>query len=595
MKRLLIGLTASSLLLFSQECVYHATQKKIHDKEDETFLQRFPKGHVIHKGGYYRFISGPYTSQELSKVLAKAKRYNHDAYADRCRYIDGEADTVATSEKTFSPTEESVQEPIQVVEAQDYSIQTTEQTIPSVQEYYGNGSVTKSEERQNESNETAQDKSTSKRVQEETNSTERIDNMIENLANVQGAYTLTFQEFMHRFFQKDFNARNLDYDRKLEEIEALIEQDGYDWNFYASASLNYGKFIDYDLTVDKELTANIGLNVDKRLFDSGLLTKNLVLGLKKRLARLNYLSAKDKIALYALDIYAQGYLNQKLKSLYKDDYETQKAMLALIQERKKAGLSSKVDVIDAKNDLMELKKTILRQLYDYLYSDFLIRNTLELHTKEPIELQEFGIAPNGEDVTKMYKEAFYNNSALNAQRMRAKVAKAELKNRENSFLPIVDLTASVAYEYKKDFAYDPAKSANGLNYNAGINVKIPIYSSENRSIYTERAKLEYLKQRNLTLQQIRDLTRDIHKTYNEIKRLQTNLDIVDKQLSLMKEKMFLVKQRYVAGLSPYRDYSDALKNYLAYMREKAILEVQILQNAALLNTLQGHHLFYGED
>ena len=70
---------------------------------------------------------------------------------------------------------------------------------------------------------------------------------------------------------------------------------------------------------------------------------------------------------------------------------------------------------------------------------------------------------------------------------------------------------------------------------------------------------------------------------------------MDKQLHLMKEKMFLVKQRYVAGLSPYRDYSDALKNYLAYLREKAILEVQILQNAALLSTLQGHHIFYGED
>ncbi|GEM_PF-2864219 len=595
MKRLLIGLTASTLLLFSQECVYHATQKKIHDREDETFLQRFPKGHVVHKGGYYRFISGPYSSDELRKALAKAKRYNRDAYADRCRYIDADAEAVATSQETSAPSEEVAQEPIQVVQAQDYSIETTERTVPSVQEYYGNGSATNDTASQDEASETASAKNARQKAQNDANATERIDNMIENLTTAQGAYTLTFQEFMHRFFQKDFNARNLDYERKLQEVEALIEQDGYDWNFYASAALSYGKFIDYDLTVDKELTANIGLNVEKRLFDSGMLTKNLVLDLKKRLARLNYLSAKDKTALYALDIYAQGYLNQKLKSLYKEDYETQKAMLALIQERKKAGLSSKVDVIDAKNDLMELKKTILRQLYDYLYSDFLIRNTLELHTKEPIELQEFGFALNGDDVTKMYKEAFYNNSALNAQRIQAKVAKAELQRRQNSFLPIVDMSASVAYEYKKDFAYDPAKSANGLNYNAGINVKIPLYSSENRSIYTERAKLEYLKQRNLTLQQIRDLTRDIHKTYNEIKRLQTSLDIVDKQLHLMKEKMFLVKQRYVVGLSPYRDYSDALKNYLAYLREKAILEVQILQNAALLSTLQGHHIFYGED
>lgn len=586
MKRHLFGLTASVLLLYSQECIFHAAQKKIYKNEDTLFFQRFPKGHIIQDKGLYHFISGPYTKDELHAVLVRAKRYNRDAYSGPCRYIEIDTQNVVSKEHENrnalqQQQEEMVeaQEPIRIIDAQDYSIETTEEIVPP-QEYANSNAIQQEKERSSVGSSKKED---------------AIESLYENFTSSSDTYKLTFQEFMHLFFQKDYKARNLEYEKKLQEIEALIEQDPYNWNISLSATLNYGKFIDYDFAVNKELTANIGLNVDKRLFDSGMLTKNLIFKLKKRLAHLSYLSTKDKMALYALDIYAQGYLNQKLKDLYKKDYETQKAMVALIKERKKAGLASQVDVLDAKNDLMELKKTIMRQLYDYLYSDFLIRNILELRTKKLIELQEFGFATSNEDITKIYKEAFYNNSLLNVQRMQTKIAKAEVSKRQNSFLPIVDLYARVAYEYKKDFANEPVRSTNGLNYSAGINIKIPLYAPENRSIYTEKAKLAYLKQHNLTLQQIRDLTREVHKTYNEIKRLQTDLDIVDTQIHLMQEKMFLVKQRYVAGLSPYRDYSDALKNYLAYIRQKAILEVQILQNAALLATLQGNHIFYGEN
>lgn len=589
------------LSLFSQECIYHALQKHIYKHERQHFIERFPKGHIIHRGHFYRFISGPYTHEEIIHALKKAKRYNPDAYVGRCRYIDTDATTENTTTQAVSA--ETVQ-PDSATSTQEQTTQVTqeesEQTAQnneaqsiSVQEYFKNPYAKNG----NNSEDTGTQNGTSDEANASTtgHDEEVAQKAIDTLSSNSTVMTLTFQEFLHRFFQKDYNARNLDYDRKLQRVEALIEQDGYDWNFYVNAAVNYSRFIDYDLSVDKELSANIGLNVDKRLFDSGTLTKDLTLDLKNRLAQISYLSAKDKTALYALDIYAQAYLNQKLKDIYKKDYDNQKTMLALIQERHKAGLSSRVDEIDAKNDLLELKKIVIRQLYDYLYSDFLIRNTLDIHVKGPIKLEDFGFDVDKSDVMQLYKEAFYKNSALNAQRLQERIAKQRLKTRENSFLPIVDLTGAISYAYKKDFAYNPDKKTNGVEYAAGINVKVPLYSSENRSIYTQKAKLEYLKQHNLTLQQIKNLTRSIHKTFNEIKRLQNDLDIVDKQLELMKEKMFLVKQRYAEGLSPYRDYSDALKNYLAYMRQKSILEVQILQNEALLNTLEGHHIYYGEN
>ena len=63
----------------------------------------------------------------------------------------------------------------------------------------------------------------------------------------------------------------------------------------------------------------------------------------------------------------------------------------------------------------------------------------------------------------------------------------------------------------------------------------------------------------------------------------------------MQEKLYIVRKRYLDGLSPYRDFNDALRNFLHYVEEKAMIKIAIIRNSAELNILIGHQIDYGKD
>ncbi|BCD67683.1 TolC family protein [Nitratiruptor sp. YY09-18] len=536
---------ATSLLLLltlaqASLCIKHSSQLQIHDDEAKIFKASYPHARIVKINGYYKFFSGPYKSAKQARVyLQKTQQYYPDAFIFHCKGTSSYKKQIPQIMHN-TKIQHSIDESIDVPDFIEHIIQKYEK---------------KSKE----------------------------------------TYTLTFEEFLDRFFKNDFSAKNAFYASKLAQVLALIDQDRYNWNIYANVALRYTKFIDYDLETNKEAIVDLGINIDKRVFDGGILSKDLIIDLQKRLAKVQYLSDKDKLSLLALNIYTQALVNQKLKKLYEEYYYKQKGIFEFIDERYKAGASSQVDQIDARNDLLSIKKTILKQLYDYLYSDYLLRNAIGLQTKKPLELSEFGFAVEEKDIDKIYHNAFKNSTALQKERLQSKIKQAIYTTKKNSFLPIIDFNAALFYEYKKDYSFNPTKNANGLNYFVGLNIKIPLYDSTNRSIYVQKAKIEAAMQKNITLQKVKDIAQQIHKSYNELQREYQELKIINEQLALMEQKMQLVKKRYTVGLSSYRQYSDALRNYLTLLQQKEILSISILQNQALLQILQGKHIFYGEN
>ena len=554
MGRVALFLIFAFSFLHADWCIVHATQKSIHDDEDKIFFQNFPKGVISKKGEYYRFESGPYrTKKEALAQLKKARKFNPDAYIKECSILIGKR----SARSDVKDRSIKASEPLQSATKQ---VSSSQKKSPSDEGIYLEKLIAKLEKKPDENYE-----------------------------------EIGFYEYLDKLLKNDFKARGLRYEEKLSYIEALIENSVYDWDFFANVAVRYSKFIDYNFATNKELTFDAGLGLNKRIFDSGSLVKERLIELKKRLGHLKSIDAKDKLSLYGLGIYAQALLNQRTKELYEELYYNQKAFYRLILERQKAGLASRVDVIDAKNDLLDIKKSLLVKIYNYLYSDFLLRTSADINSTRPLKLKEFGFGVDDLQSDRLFEKAFHKNISIQKERTLLALKKSYLKRRKKSYLPIVDFNSALFYEYKKDFAQDPVTSANGLNYLVGLNLKFPIYSAENRGYLLQKAKIDTLLQRYRLLDTIKKTSQEVQKYSYEIRRLRNQLGIVDEQIELTKEKQELVKKRYINGLSTYRQYSDAVRKFLTLHEEKVYYDLTLLQDSAMLKILEGDRIFYGED
>ncbi len=555
MGRIAIILTLFFSFASAKWCIYHAMQKRIYQNEDKTFYSNFPHGTIIKKRGWYWFISGPYdTKDQTLQVLRLAKKLHADAYMKPCGGLWHKTKNLQSKHiKEQTEQKKSTQKPHSVAISSSHPLQKLSLT-----------------------------QKISKKQKKAEEKTELY-------------YSLSFEEFLHRLLNYEYGAKNIDYRRKLEELEAVLEHDIYDWDIFANVTAGYSKFIDYDLATNKELTLNGGLGIQKRLFDKGYLLKERIEALKKRLAKVRSIRDKDKLALYALQIYMDAYANQQIKDIYQKLYFNQKAFFNLIAERFKVGLSGKVDYIDAKNDLLSIKRAFLDKIYDTMYSDFVIRNAIGLEVGKPVRLQEFGLMAREESIESLYQKALEKNPDITIQRYLFELQKEYLEQEKNAHYPILELSTGFSYEYKKDFGVTPHKSTKGLNYNLGLNMKIPLYGPGVSSQALQKEKIKTLLQKNSLLQSIKEKARQIHRYYNEIERLDRTLEIIQEQQALMQEKLKLVKERYKSGLARYRQYSDALAELLRLSEERYMLQATRVRDEGILAVLQGKHLFYGED
>ena len=554
MGRVLVILLIVNYSLFAGWCIQHAMQKRIHGDEDKRFLQRFAKGAICKRGGFYHFISGPYKNQqELEQAFKEAKKLHPDAYMKRCTSLKCTSSTPKKRSYNKPPSSKEA-----VVKKKVHKLPT--ELLKQSEDSFIQGVLQQSSQKSSH------------------------------------AYTLTLQQYLKRLLQKDFGLKSSNYEAKAKKLEAILEQSKYNWQLYFNATARYAKFIDYSLITDKELTIDVGVNVDKRLFDKEYTFLHRIRSFKEQLAKIDYLSAKEQLSLLGVAIYSEALLAKELKEIYEKEYFNQKRFFYLIKERARVGVASKVDKIDANNDFLELQKALLEKIYNFSYSDYLLRNTIELNISKPLQLKNIGFTLDSTaDIQNLYKEAFVNSSTIRKERLLYGLKKAQVEISKRARLPIIDLHSAIFYEYKQDFSTTPHQKAKGLNYSVAVNMKIPLIGAETQKEYKERAKVEALKQKSRLLDTIKKSAQQIFKLYNENKRLQKHLKIVQEQIALMHKKLQIVRKRYLDGLSLYRDFNDALKNYLSYIEEKARIKRAMIINSAQLLIFIGHQLTNGQD
>jgi outer membrane protein TolC len=304
---------------------------------------------------------------------------------------------------------------------------------------------------------------------------------------------------------------------------------------------------------------------------------------------MEYIDAKDRLYLLGTQLYLGALLEQRLKELYEAHYFQQKRFFEQVQERYRAGVASRIDFLDAKNDLLAIKKQLLEHIYAYLYGDYLLRNSAELDTNEPLRLSWFGVKWKEATLAEYYKRALLYSPQILSQRIKATIAAKELHSLRYFYWPKVDFNLLLFDEYRQDFTLK--KRTTGINYQLGFRAEIPLFRPEEQS-KIQRAKARLRLERERLKSKIKDVAKDIHKSYNEIEKLQRERQIVQDQLRLSQEKIEVSQKRYLGGVGGYRDYSEAIRQSLRYQEELYRIDAQILSNKIFINLLEGIERLY---
>ena len=167
----------------------------------------------------------------------------------------------------------------------------------------------------------------------------------------------------------------------------------------------------------------------------------------------------------------------------------------------------------------------------------------------------------------------HNNPQIAIAQNRLKDEKVSILNESARRMPIVDLDASTGYGWSEDLITN--NKEDGFNWDVGVTVNIPIYERNDIYLNEQRAKVVALQAKNDLRLTIKNALSNWDNHKKTTKRLNTLKELLKKQLIGQKEKLNIIRKKYLEGKSDYRDYADALNKI-------TLVSVDLVNNLILL-------------
>ena len=145
------------------------------------------------------------------------------------------------------------------------------------------------------------------------------------------------------------------------------------------------------------------------------------------------------------------------------------------------------------------------------------------------------------DIETLLKQTFSNNTSIIIAELNYSVAKDELKISKSNFSPSIDLFSSYSYNNRKsETSFISEQKDNGVI--AGINVEIPIFSSNMRRKNFQNAKIN-LDSKNHSLEHIKETIKtallnayyNYSENLNNLVLMKSNLETIEKTANINKE------------------------------------------------------------
>ncbi len=411
---------------------------------------------------------------------------------------------------------------------------------------------------------------------------------------------LNLSKYIKALFNYHDSAKEAFYQKKIEYILSEIKKDRYGFDVYVDGYLRTGTSISTNANNiqgnGKYTNAGIALNANKLLYDGKYwLTKHTYDILYKRLAQIREINAKEILSLLGVSIYTDMYAAQERRDMYVKMLSKQAKIERDIAEGFKKGINSMLDYISAKNDYINIQRSLLDAKYNYLYSDYVLRHSIKSKSKKPYKLYPVKIKLNTSSLKTLQKEALRQSSEVAMQSNLLKLKETDLKWDENRYYPTINFNSNIGYGLNRDNTFDLSNSGKGVFWSLGLTFRMPIYERGDITLSKEKDRYSILKQKSVFSRKQRDILTKIEKSYNEIDRIKKQKFFLTELLKLSLKKYRILTERYKNGISPYKDYSDALNNYLTYKDQLINMQQNYIKEVSLLSVLIGKKKFYEQN
>jgi len=600
MKAVLRLLIIVCLLLLSspakESCILVFSTKVVYQKDKNLFLKRFPNGIIKKYDKYYEFkLDSFQTYSQAKRKLKKVKKFYKDAFIINCqkeivikspplKQIKIEKSKKSTNNIKTLENIVFINKLKKVKIAPPVSLKET--TLNSKAHHIP---VTPLKTSKTDNRPKLNEPKILKPYEIPKPSKQDKAQIYDNL---------TFKRYISVLFESNEKAHEIFYQKKIDYILNEIKKDRYNFDIYLNGYLRTGSSISAQSgnapNVNGDYTgAGVSLHANKILYDGGYnLINNAYDILYKRLADIKELNAKDRLAILGVSIYSNLYISQEELKILKKILKQQKLITNIIKQGYKEGKNSPIDLIDSKNDLLNLQRLVLNMEYQYLNNDYILRHSIKARSKKPYQLYPMSVRLNLDSLKLLQKEAIVHSGVIARESNLLKLKETDLLFQKRRRIPEFRFDSYAGYGLSTDKIFSLDSPGHGAFWELGLSFKLPIYSRNDIHLNTQKERLNVLKQKEALSLRQRAILIQVEKSFNEIQRTKKQIDIIKEQLSLQNHKIKIAKERYFAGVSPYRDYSDAIKGFLNYERQLLSMKQKYKQEISILSILVGKRDFY---
>lgn len=413
---------------------------------------------------------------------------------------------------------------------------------------------------------------------------------------------LDFRNYLRTLLQNNETSDQIFYQKKIDYILSSIKENKYNFDIYLSGYLRTGSYLSTQqagipaaqTTGFSESGYGASINANKLLYDGQYKFNNNYTILGKRLANLQEVNAKNKLIIFALNIYANMYISQERLKIYKYTYSMQKKITKIIKESYREGKHSMIDYIDAQNDLLILQRSLISFNYEHLHNEYIIKYSIKSKSLKRYKLIKENINFHLNTLSDIQKQALHNSNELAIESNKLKISQTDLLSQKRNYFPTLNFSSSFGYgALNNNLLFREIQKYSTSPYFAlNLSLNIPLYNKGDIIANKKNALNTVLLQKNILSLKSKAILLNVEKSFNAIQNIQEQKNILQEQLLLAKQKIDLTKEAYLAGSVQYRDYADAFKNYLTYNTQFIILEQRYNQELLLLAIMSGKREIY---
>lgn len=262
-----------------------------------------------------------------------------------------------------------------------------------------------------------------------------------------------------------------------------------------------------------------------------------------------------------------SFASQLLQS-QKDGLERSQKVLNLVNSRKEAGASTRIDVLEAEAAVASARDAVGRVQKHYLDTVTLLWQVAGFEIHEPEKdlvfagLNEAKVRPGKPDPEASYRKAIEGSPTAVLLANQVSLRGIQVDRAHNNLLPRLDLEFNVGTGDLFSFERVGTTSANGTtttntgNWNVLLRFTVPWFSrAERAELQTARAELE--KSELARTQGLRELKRQIYESCREIASERNQLEAATYGTRVNREKWDEQFRRYQEGLVSVRDLLEA--------------------------------------